>query len=292
MASMIAGWIASIILNNLVKPFLGMMADAMMSTGKLSLALAHQPWVAQAEDVSLAVAGGLLFLNLAYRALAEYVLWNEGSSSDVSGTLIKGVFRAAIYSAAGATIAYLTFKFGFELAAAYMSAPVKASVNTLATLVNAVSIGTGGGVLPLALMILAALIALLWVFLTMYGRAAELAIFVIAAPIVGLGQMNRDGGIWSNWWRSLVVLALSTAVQWLALKGMIATAVTTMFGTPGGTYIATLEILAWVWVAIRGPHLLKEWSYRTGFASGAGMILGTVVQRGGLRGFIGGGTKI
>jgi hypothetical protein len=132
-------------------------------------------------------------------------------------------------------------------------------------------------------------------------RAAELVIYVIGAPLVALGQMNADGGTWTAWWTNLVILSLSQAVTILAFKGFVGTTqVLTAAHTPGWlahVAQATLPIggfgpvaiglmetavrmifvvllmVGWMVVAIRGPHLLRQWSYRTG-VSGFGVWVG------------------
>ncbi len=280
---------------------LGLLAQVLSGISSYALTAAQQPWVQGAIDVSTAVAGGLIFLNLVYRGLTEYVLWNEGSSSDVTGTLGKGVMRVALYGLAGTTLAYGVFNFGIELAAAYMAAPLAASVTVAQSLTTDIASAPGvaiGTVLFLLFGVVAALIALLVVTLQMAVRQAELVYYVVAAPIVALGWFNRDGGVWSSWWRGLVVLSLSQAVQWLGLKGMLASVQPLMEGTGASAgltatpemFLVILLMIGWAWATVKGPHLLQQWSYRSGVAGAGGYIGGMVMQSGGgarLAGYLG-----
>lgn len=284
MVNILVGWIAGLVLG-VVNALLGFLARFMISAGSTSLALAHQPWVSSTVSVTTAVAGGLLFLALAWKATAEYILWNEGTSSDGGAIFFKGVLRVIIYGSAGTTLAYMTFRFGILFAAALMAAPVHAAANGVALLVNVQMVPFD--LLVLSLGELAITISLIVVALTMFVRAAELCIYVVAAPLVALGQFNPQGGIWQLWWKNLVILSLSTAVQWLCLHGMVATVATTMLGTPGGPIVAVMEMAAWAYVAIRGPHLLQQWSYRTGFAAGGSNYFGAFISR-----TIGSGTRL
>ncbi len=284
----------SAMIQGILSGALGLLAQVLSSISHYSLTAAQQPWVQGAIDVSVAVTGGLLLLNLTYRALTEYVLWNEGSSSDVTGTLGKGLMRVAFYGLAGTTLAYGVFNFGIELAAAYMSAPMASSVHVTHALTTDIASAPGvaiGTVLFLLFGVVGAVVAIIIVTLQMAVRGAELVYYVVAAPIVALGQFNRDGGVWSGWWRGLVVLSLSQAVQWLGLKGMLASVQPLMDGiaTSAGAaaaatpemFLVILLMLGWAWATVRGPHLLQQWSYRSGLASAGGYVGGVVLNQGG-----------
>ncbi len=292
MGGLIVSGFSYFVQNTLIDPALQFLSWLFVGISQGALLQAHLPWVSQAVAVSTTVAGGLLFVNLAWRALTEYVLWNEGSSSDATGTLGKGVLRVAIYGAAGTWLAYNVFQFGIWLAGAYMAAPLLGNVqvtHNLATDIASVPNVAVGTILFVLFGVLAVVVVLVIVTLQMAVRAADLVLYIVAAPLVALGQMNRDGGVWSNWWRSLIVLSLSQAVQLLSLKGMLASTQLLMTGTGSSATTAQMMLvilwmLGWGWVTIRGPHLLQQWSYRTGFAQGGQAIATQVITSRFLRG--------
>lgn len=284
MDSLIAGWIAAIILG-LVNAVLGALSSVMTTLGHASLGLAQQPWVGQATDVTAAVAGSLLGLVVAWKAVSEYIIWNEGSDAPAGAVFFKGVLRVGLYGGGGAALAYAVFRFGYGLASALMVAPVAATAHRLTILSNTIGVGNVNAplnpvfeTLLLALGLLACVVAIVIVVLQMFVRGAELAVFIVASPIVALGWLSPGGGVWQNWWRQLVVLSLSTAVQWLCLHGLIATVATTMLTTTAGPILGICEIGAWAWVALKGPHLLQTFAYRTGFASGISTYVGGYVR--------------
>ncbi len=304
MGGMLVSGLSYFIQHAILDPLLGLLAAALSGISQESLVAAHLPWVSQVTAVSATVAASLFALVLAWRALQEYVLWNEGSSSDATGWWSKGVLRVAIYGSIGTWLAYSTFQFGIWLAAAYMAAPLLGNVQVTQSLSADIASSPNvavGMVLLLSIGLVGVIITLVIVTLQMAVRAAELVFYVVAAPLVALGQFNRDGGIWNNWWRSLVVLSLSQAVQWLGLKGMLATTQLAMDGSSasaGGAAMTSISIfliiilmLSWAWATIRGPHLLREWSYRSGIGGSVGYIGGMYMQNGGLQklgGFFGG----
>jgi hypothetical protein len=289
--SIVISAILDIVLHYLLNPFLQLLSAALQSIAHGSLAMAQAPWVGSAEAVTASVAGGVLGLYIAWKALTEYILWNEGSPNLATSYWVKAILRVMVYGALGGFLPYAVFSWGIQFGGALMAAPVASSLNPVATLVNGLTGETGLDVLVIALMLVVVLIALFVVFLQMFIRGAELAIYVIGAPLVALGWMNPDGGIWQQWWKGLVILSLSAPVQWLALHGLVATVVIDVGTKPLGAFEAILEMAAWIWVAIRGPHMLQQWAYRSGLAGMGGSIGGVVLQQGGLqkvKTFIGG----
>jgi hypothetical protein len=278
MGDLIISGLSYFVQHVILDPILTFFGTLLESVATESLKAAELPWVSQAVTVSTEAAGGLLTLYLGYQALTQYILWNEGTADPEGGQLLKGVGRAAMYGAAGTALAYGVFRFGIWLAASYMASPLVGDVQVVHNLwtdiqqLPTIGIGTE---LFLLFGLVGIAVALVVVSIQMAVRGAELVFFVVAAPLVALGQLNRDGGVWNSWWRSLVVLSLSQAVQWLGLKGMMASTQPLLLGQGNlltGVGLALLLMIGWVWATIRGPHLLREWSYRTGLAGGATYI--------------------
>ena len=300
MGGMIVSGLSYFVQHAILDPLLSLLAAALSGISSESLAVAHLPWVGQVTAVSATVAASRFARLVAWQALTQYVLWNEGSSSDATGWWSKGVLRVAIYGSIGTWLAYSTFQFGIWLAAAYMAAPLLGNVQVTHNLTTDIASSPNvavGTILFLLIGLIAVAITLVIVTLQMAVRGAELVFFVVAAPLVALGQFNRDGGIWNNWWRSLVVLSLSQAVQWLGLKGMLATTQLVLDGSSSsaaGAALAVTDIflvivlmLGWAWATIRGPHLLQQWSYRTGLAQSGQSVISQVLSyrlMGGMRG--------
>lgn len=280
------------IISDIITGLLYLLAHLLSAIAQGAVLEARLPWVSQAVAVSVAVYGALLTLRVAWAGLTEYVLFSE--SSAVQEPLIKRVFRSGAYAALGTWLAMATFKWGIGLAGAFLAAPLAGAVSIDHSVwadISTLAIPNVGAVLLLTMALLVGLVMIVIVAVQMAIRGAELVFFVVAAPLVALGHLSQGGGAWGSWWRSLVVLSLSQAVQWLGIKGMIASAQVMMINPGAGhgavldlvgtaaaqTYgldLAVLFMIGWGVAMLRGPHLVKEWSYRSGLGSGASTLAG------------------
>ena len=85
LTGILTGALIDIALHYVLNPFLQLLAWALQHIANGSLAMANAPWVHSAEAVTASVAGGVLGLYIAWKALTEYVLWNEGTGNDATG---------------------------------------------------------------------------------------------------------------------------------------------------------------------------------------------------------------
>jgi len=278
------------LLQNIANGIVWVMGIVLANISQYSLTVAQQPWVQQAVQVSVTVAASLFALKVAWEAASRYLLWNEGTADSDGGQFIKGILRVAIYGAGGTWLVYTVFQFGIWYGAALMAAPLSQAVTTAQNVLPHLLALPGMVMEDLFMLVLGFVILLVCIVIVgfqMAIRGAELIFFAVAAPLVSLSQLSADAPVWNSWWRSLVVLSLSQAVQWLGIKATVAAMqVITTTGSPAvnaainvaapGT-LAVFGLFLSIGAAIstfRGPHLLREWSYRTGV--GAGLYQGAV----------------
>jgi len=272
--------------------------------GHLALLQANLPWVQNMRATTTWVAVTLLGVYTAYKAFHHYILWNEGTADPDGSVLFKSILRTIIYIGISGTLAIAVFNWGLALAATLTSTTMLAADQSFHGIIGNVVALPGslvGLVLALVVGILAGVVMLVIVSFQVAIRAAELVVYVVAAPLVALGQMNADGGTWSAWWQNLVILSLSQAVQMLSFVGLVES--TQVLTTPAdtqwiqslitnapitapvamqadvvmtvvNTIFTVLLMIGWLVVALRGPHLLKQWAYHTGVGSSM-MYVGT-----------------
>ncbi|MDA8205737.1 MAG: hypothetical protein M0Z36_06695 [Thermaerobacter sp.] len=272
-------------LEKVIGGMLAITGEIGMLVGRLGLIQIGLPWVQTLYHTLFAVACTVFGVYLAYLITTRWILWNEGTA-DYDGTvLFKSIFRTMVYLAVSGSLVAVVYRFGIDLIGVITSTSLVAGVHAvghwyspLKTLANG---GNQIGIVIIGFVVLVLSVVLLCVvFVEMLERSAELVIYYLAAPFVALGQLNPDGGAWSTWWKNLVILSLSSAVQWLCLEGMAGTtqvitrlqnlhglAGITMHVLPVPLLLSMCLDIGWLIVGIRGPHLLREWSYRSGFAS-------------------------
>lgn len=297
-ANSITGWLVWLV---------GVVADGI---SHLALVQASLPWVQNVKMDIEAVAWTLLGLYTVYMALTRYILWNEGTADPEGSILMKSILRTAMYVALSGFLATALFQWGLNLAGVITGATMLQAQQAMHGLLGNVMALPGalaGLALGLVLAILVGIMLLAVVCFQMAIRAAELVVYVVAAPLAALGQMQAGGGSWQGWWTNLVILSLSQAVQMLCFVGLTQTTqvLTTNTGwmtalahagpiiaapaaIPTATLMTVLNliftiflIIGWLIVAIRGPHLLKQWAYHSGVGGGM-MFVGTSLGRQGL----------
>lgn len=281
----------------------------------LALEEAKLPWVVNVQSTMEALAWVMLGLYIAYKALTSYIMWGEGTADPDGSVMMKSILRTSIYIALSGGLATAVFHWGLLLAQLIAAAPMAQASQVfhgghgiLAMLGSVVkNAGTApqstiGAVLGVIAAILGGVVLTVVACFQMAIRGAELIVYAIAAPIAALGQMNSSGGVWSGWWSNLVVLSLSQAVTILCFKGFVGSAqwvtspttphwlmvVLAAMSTAGGVQIAGgiwvgyklliagLMMIGWMVVAIRGPHMLKQWAYHSGVGGGAMYIGGSI----------------
>ncbi len=295
LANTVIGWILW---------FVGWVADGI---SRLALIQANLSWVQNAKTDMEAVAWTILGFYVVYIAFTRYIMWNEGTADPDGSGLVKSILRAAIYVALSGFVATAMFQWGIALSGQITGGTMLSAQQAMHGLLGNI-VALPGSLVGLALGLVLAVgvgvILLVVVCFQMPIRAAELVVYVIAAPLVGLGQMQSGGGVWNGWWTNLVILSLSQAVQMLCFVGLVeSTQVLTTdpgwmhalisagpiiaapVAIPAATLMTALNvvfmiflIIGWLIVAIRGPHLLKQWSYHSGVGGGM-MYVGTTVGR-------------
>lgn len=281
----------------------GIIADGI---GHLAITQVNLPWVQNMKTDVEAVAWALLGVYFAYKAFHAYIMWNEGTADPDSSVLMKSLLRTMIYVGLSGFLATAVFQWGLSLAAYLTSTPMLHAAQSFHGFIGNIVALPGtliGFQLAMGIAVGVGVVLLIVVSVQMAIRAAELVVYVVAAPLAALGQMNPDGGTWSGWWSSLVILSLSQAVQMLCFVGLVES--TQVLTTPADTewianmianmpmtapvamsadvamtalnlIFAVLLMIGWLVVAIRGPHLLKQWAYHSGVGGGM-MYVGTSV---------------
>lgn len=281
MGHLLVSGISYFVQHAILTPMQTFLFTILMGVAQEGLHFTQLPFVVQTAKSVGAVAAMLLTTRVAWEGLSHYILWNEGTGDGSGGELLKGILRVAFFMGAGGFLAYGVFRFGLDLAGIVGAAPLAAATHLSSTWVQDVEQVpnvAAGTVLFLLLFALAVVVGLLIVTIQTAIRAAELTFILVSAPLMALGQMHADGGVWNSWWRQLVTVSLAQVWQFFGLKALVDVSQSIMVAnvTPlmmvtnlvDHVFLSMLMSLAFVIVTIRGPHLMKEWAAHTGIGGG------------------------
>jgi len=248
---------------NIMNDVLAFFAVGLAQEHEMALRILDFPFVVAAIQLAQVVAGSLLTLKVGVEVLRSYILFSTGNSDVSPFKLVKRAMYAGMMIAAGPWLARNVFGYGASLAVSVAQLPMLGEgVNPLGGLLAG---NTGFGFL---LLFIAMFIFWILIYIQSIIRGVEVAFLSISGPIMAVGLTGADEGAWGAWWRELVVVSLSQAVQMFMLMGFFAT----LAPGQGGDFYSMLVGVAWLWVALKTPAALKQYAYHTGtgsLASGA-----------------------
>jgi hypothetical protein len=212
-------------------------------------------------------AQSLAFTILVVKGMAEtmntYILHKNGDpDADPKGLLI-GIGQAVAIISTLPWIVTQVFIFGTKVASdvANLSSG-KAGITDWAFMT--VSFASTGGIIVWLFGIFI-VIALLVVAIQATIRGAELALMAVVGPIMALNLTSNNTNVWSAWFKQLLVLTLTQALQIFMLKGVLSL-LTSQAISSGGL----LLVFGWVWVTIKTPKFLQQFAHSTGFTGAVG----------------------
>lgn len=259
-------------ISGLLAPLSGMIQIFASAGGMRDLTAA--PWAANLIAGAQGIAFALLALRLAWDALQQAVLRAEGGVTDPGG-LIK---RAAMAACA-------------IIVAPELARQMIVVSNLLAQTVAAAGFGVGLDQLAIddllvsmpnpALLILSIIPMVVLLPLILFQsliRTIEILLAAIIAPFAAV-SFAGDGAMADSWWREVVILCTSQAVQVLLLYVAVASMVSPVHWGSLAAFAGPFLAVATLWVAWRTPHILRAYASGTGMQSAAGGIGQMAIQR-------------
>lgn len=247
---------------NVLNDILAMLTTSIAREHEMALRLLDLAFVRGAIQLAQVVGGALLALKVAVEALRSYILFSTGSADVSPFKLAKRAIYAAALLMGSPWLARTVFGYGATLAVAVAQVPmIPEGTNPLQGLLrdHAISIG-------MLLLIGVTVVFWLLIYLQSIIRGVEIAFLSVAGPIMAVGLTGADEGAWAVWWRELVVVSMSQAVQMFMLTGFFSTMGGMLVGEGFSVY-ALLVGVAWLWVAHRSPAVLRQFAYHTGTGS-------------------------
>lgn len=239
--------------------------------------LTTEPWAQNLIAGSQALAGAILAVRLAWEALQLATLRTEGAPTD-PGALLKRAALTACAIAAGPWLAVQAMLAGNLLSDAVAHAGLGEGLSTLSGNLSALTATLASDRIWEPLLLLGGVVIIVLCFIQAVVRTIEMTLAAILAPVMALGFLS-GGGTADVWFREIVVLSASQAVQLLLLY--IAAALLVSPAVPGTTsgFLGPFLFLGACWVAYRTPQLLRQFAYHTGTGSAAGSAVAMAASR-------------
>ncbi len=239
-------------------------------------------WAQLAIHIIQGIAGSVLAVRATWEALQIALVRSEGGPTDIGG-LFRRVVMAVCAIVAGPTIAYQMLLAGNGLA-------VVVSHLGLATTLPPSAVSAFGGVtvgatgLLSVIVLLFGLILALVVFFQSVVRSIEMLLAALASPVLAVGFLADGGGTAAAWFVETLVLACTQSVQVLLMYVGIQffVSIFTSGATPGspGAFMDLCFFAGALWVAVKTPHILRQYTYHSGMGGGMVSIGGQAASAG------------
>lgn len=207
-------------------------------------------------------AGSVMIVRILYQSLTTYILYQNGDPSQDPKKLLWETLTGAILVGFSPWVAGWVFALGTAIARD-ISSVVAFEVHS----VPLVSLVVGSTV-SFVLIALAAVILIFLILIQAAIRSVEVALLAVMGPVLGVAGLNSE--LFSAWWKNLLVISLTQAIQIFLLKGVFVMLAATNLEM--GNYF--LFALGFLWVAFKTPSILKEYAYSTGTGQAIGGAAG------------------
>lgn len=230
----------------------------------LAVRILDSVYVQNAIRFAQTLAGSLLALRVGVEATRSYILHLHGDPGADPGGLLKRTALAAGAIGAGPWLVKNVYLWGSSLAdsVAHLGAVGQPS-SPLDTII------TFAATAPFLIIITSLIAIVIWalILIQMGIRSIEVALLAVVGPVMAVGLTRVDEGVAAVWWRELVVLSASQAVQVFLVKGLLATVMTITFGAD---LLKLFLLIGWLWVAFKTPAVLRQFAYHSGLGAAIG----------------------
>lgn len=234
-----------------------------------SLNVLDMPLVQNGIKYAQALAFTILVIKVMNEAFQTYILYQNGDpDSDPSGLLIRTGQAVAIIATLPWIVTQL-FIFGTKIALDVARLGTgQVGIDDWSHIIGMIIASRG---VVVALFFIVIVIMLLIVGIQATIRGAELALMAVVGPVMALNITANNRNIWSSWFKQVVIICTTQALQIFMLQGVLALLVGAISSN------GLLLIFGWLWVTIKTPKYLQQFAHSTGFS---GAIGGTVKQAG------------
>lgn len=257
-------------LSNFFNQMIIYFADTLANIMGTSLDVLQIPLVQNGIKYAQALAFSILVIKAMNEVFQTYILYQNGDpDADPNGLLVRTAQAVAVIATLP-WIATQLFTFGTKVAHDVANLGTgQTGVTDWAHVTNLVVL-SGGTVV--VLFIIAIVICLLIVGIQATIRGAEIALMAVIGPIMALNITANNRSMWSAWFKQMVIICVSQALQIFMLSGVLSLLTNQSISSNG-----LFKVIGWLWVTIKSPKYIQQFAYSTGFTGAMG---GTAKQAG------------
>ena len=251
-------------LSDLIDDLISYFSNILVDIMGLSQNIFNMPIVQNGIKYSQTLAFTILVIKVINEAYQTYILYQNGDpDADPTGLLVRTAQAVAVITVLPWIVSQL-FMFGTKVATdvANLSSGRMSYLDWqyIKIWLNPI-MGLSFG--PIFCIII--VIMLLIVAFQATIRGAELALMSVLGPIMALNITANNRGIWSSWFRQVVIICTSQAIQIFMLAGAMSLISSQSISNKG-----LLFFYGWLWVAIKSPKYVQQFAYSTGFTKTLG----------------------
>jgi hypothetical protein len=276
-------------LEQVVDGMFSMIAGLMVNISSSAILVLELELVKQAIIYSQVIAISLLTLKIVFEGTHTYILRQSGDpDSDPGGILIRAAQSIAIITAVPWLVRNL-YMFGSTVANDVSKLPgvdYKTTANPLKALWDVYSATSGPTITLFAIGIIIGLVMIIVVIVQSFIRAGELAVIAVVGAWMSVSLGGTNNGVFVTWWKELLAISLTQAIQIFLIKVAFSALVPGAFGltVANNPFTALLLFIGILWVCIKSPSILRSYIHSTGTGKVAGQAGSMVIMKMAMRG--------
>lgn len=246
-------------INSMTNSILSKFSEYLNNIFEISYTWLEEPYVKNIIFYSQLLALALLLIKVLIEGVATYYLETSGDSeSEATGLIIK-ILTTIIIIIAIPELVEIVFKLAQLIGKDVSNIAANNNIEKFDVLVNRFT-GLDWSHVILVLLII---IFTICIYIQAMIRGVELVRAMVIGPILALSMLSNNHQAWETWFKQILIICLSQAVQIFMYKGAMVICLDSKF-------TSLLALLAWLWVTIKTPKWLEQYAYSSGFGSAVG----------------------
>ncbi len=252
---------------NILQSLTDTFADVLTNIMGVAVNVLQFEVVQNAITYSKLLAITLLGVKLMFEIFNTYMLYQQGDpDADPKGILTRTACSVAIIMSVDWIVLQI-FTFGNKIASDIGTVNI-GSIEWK----DAIFVGMSSTLL-VSIGSIALVIMLLVVGVQMMTRGAHLALMTFLAPIMAINVSSTNKSMWSAWFKEVIVICCSSALQIFLFKTMVALVTTEAISGMG-----ILFVLGFMIAIIKTPKFIRQFMHASGAGQAGGAVMRSTTQ--------------